>query len=431
MTEGPTKRRASFADTMSAPVYTDAPLPPYTFSLDNICWLTVTIDQGRIAPFLPEGLRLGPDGTAHLALFDIGIGWGLQRTSASFPCVVIEDYPSPDTAEACWIPTGVMHGPPCELMRRHYAEFVQGRNDVRREGNLLWITVWSETTPILKVHGRILDEEPSSGSSIDRYIGRDAGGKLASSMVSVAAEGALPLKVLSLEILPDAGPIWQAFTPLSIDWAAFTPVILANWSEPSPIYPDEDNPTSRALREALLALLNGQGRACAILNRDGTRVHQNQRAHGLLPNGPRPEVFSGRTEWRRFQDSVARLALGQGGALPLQFAAARRDHGTPVILQLAPVDPALCGPGHVLLLMIDPEAGLERPITGVLQLLGLTPAEARVAATVGRGLAPRAAAEMLGIAESTIRSTLKVVFDKLHLRRQADLTALVARLMMG
>lgn len=429
--EKQTKRRASFADTMSAPVYSDAPSPPYTFAIEQMLWCTVTIDPAKVAPLVPEGLRMGPDGTAHFALFNLGIGWGLRNSSCAFPGVVIEDFPSPDTAEAAWIPAGVMDGAPAALMRQHYGAFSQGHTVVTRDGNLMCVEVFSPTGPILTARVRVLDVESSEVSSIDRYIGRDQGGRLMSSLVSVTMEGALPVEFQSLEIAAEAPQVWQAFAPLRLNWAATVPIMLANWSEPSPIYPGQDSPAARASREALLALLNEQGRACAILHHNATVAHCNARARALLPLGPRPDMFANRGDWQRFLVGVAGVASGRPSVMPGQFAARRHDQGMPIILQLEAIDPAICGPNHALLLVTDPEAGLERPISGVLQLLGLTPAEARIAAAVGRGLAPRMAAEALGVQESTIRSALKVIFAKLDLSRQTDLVALVARLVLG
>lgn len=431
MGEKRTKRRSSFADTMSAPVYSDAPLPPYAFAVEQMLWCTVTIDPAKVAPFVPNGLRMGPDGTAHFALFNLGIGWGLRNSSCAFPSVVIEDYPSPDTAEAAWIPAGVMDGAPAALMRRHYGAFSQGHNIVKRDGDRMCVEVFSQDGPILTARVRVLNGEPSEASSIDRYIGRDQDGRLVSSLVSVTSEGGLPVEFLSLEIAPEAPPVWQAFAPLRLNWALTAPFILASWSEPSPIYLGQDSPAARASREALLELLNEQGRACAILRHDGTVAHCNARAQALLPFGPRAEIFAERGDWRRFLAMVSEVAAGRPSVEPLQFAARRQNHGTQVILQLEAIDPAICGPNHALLLVTDLQAGLERPVTGVLQLLGLTPAEARIAATVGRGMAPRLAAETLGVQESTIRSALKAIFGKLNLSRQTDLVALVARLMLG
>lgn len=64
----------------------------------------------------------------------------------------------------------------------------------------------------------------------------------------------------------------------------------------------------------------------------------------------------------------------------------------------------------------------------VRDLFGLTLAEARIAALIGAGLAPRNASLTLGISEETARTTLKRVFAKVGVSRQSELTALLSRL---
>ena len=64
----------------------------------------------------------------------------------------------------------------------------------------------------------------------------------------------------------------------------------------------------------------------------------------------------------------------------------------------------------------------------LLRSLGLTPAEARLAAKIGKGCSARSAAEELGISEHTARSTLKQVYGKLGIRKQAELGHLIARM---
>jgi len=56
--------------------------------------------------------------------------------------------------------------------------------------------------------------------------------------------------------------------------------------------------------------------------------------------------------------------------------------------------------------------------------------EAKVAALVGSGAAPRDAAERLGITEETARTVLKRVFSKVGISRQSDLTALLTKLVL-
>jgi DNA-binding CsgD family transcriptional regulator len=64
----------------------------------------------------------------------------------------------------------------------------------------------------------------------------------------------------------------------------------------------------------------------------------------------------------------------------------------------------------------------------VRDALGLTLGEAMVAALVGRGVAPNAVAEKLGVAESTARTVLKRIFAKIGSARQSEHAALLARL---
>jgi len=87
--------------------------------------------------------------------------------------------------------------------------------------------------------------------------------------------------------------------------------------------------------------------------------------------------------------------------------------------------------GHreaAVVLVIDPEAE-EGSVSEVLQALyGLTPAETRVAAAVGRGQGVIATADELGVCQSTARTHLRQVFVKTDTRRQAELVRLVDRI---
>lgn len=67
----------------------------------------------------------------------------------------------------------------------------------------------------------------------------------------------------------------------------------------------------------------------------------------------------------------------------------------------------------------------------VLRSMGLTPAEARLAALIGKGSTARSAAEELRISEHTARSTLKQVYGKLGIRKQAELGHFIARVQFG
>ena len=99
----------------------------------------------------------------------------------------------------------------------------------------------------------------------------------------------------------------------------------------------------------------------------------------------------------------------------------------PILARALPTSAALTGERAALLLFNDPIAPAPSAELN-LNLLGLTPAEARIAAQVGRGLTFREAAQVVGVAESTARSTMKAVYGKLGIGKQSELAVIVARL---
>ncbi|MEH3116736.1 MAG: LuxR family transcriptional regulator [Methylorubrum populi] len=113
----------------------------------------------------------------------------------------------------------------------------------------------------------------------------------------------------------------------------------------------------------------------------------------------------------------------------------RRGGGRPLAVEALPLRGADPFPaagagldGGVVLLLRDLLAPATRPIEPLLEELGLTRAEARVAALVGRGSAPREVADRFAVGESTVRSQLKAVYAKLAIRRQSELAVLITRL---
>jgi DNA-binding CsgD family transcriptional regulator len=78
-------------------------------------------------------------------------------------------------------------------------------------------------------------------------------------------------------------------------------------------------------------------------------------------------------------------------------------------------------------LIVTPVDRAAVPGAEVLQgLFDLTPAEAKLAAQIGKAKSPREAARALGITEGTARVTLKQVLSKTGLRRQAELVSLLS-----
>ena len=107
--------------------------------------------------------------------------------------------------------------------------------------------------------------------------------------------------------------------------------------------------------------------------------------------------------------------------------------GEPVVIRFLPTAGAARGSdllARTTLLVLALEVGRHEPIdpTIIRDLMGLTLAEARVAALIGSGLSPRLAAGRLGITEETTRTVLKRVFAKTGISRQSELVALLVGL---
>lgn len=92
--------------------------------------------------------------------------------------------------------------------------------------------------------------------------------------------------------------------------------------------------------------------------------------------------------------------------------------------------PFQCNGSSYLLLCIDLKA-MKTPDPDLLQRgFGLTPSEARLAATITAGLSLQEIATRFGVGIGTLRTQLKSVFIKTDTRRQSELVALLGQLVL-
>lgn len=176
-----------------------------------------------------------------------------------------------------------------------------------------------------------------------------------------------------------------------------------------------------------------------LLDRQGCLVQVTERGERLLAGymqlgiGRVPAATLA-TERAKLKGTIAALlredALDPAPAILLRGAGGR----PPLFIEAfhLPVD----GAAHaafgqaetrLLLLVRDPFAEASRSIVPLLEQLGLTPAEARVAMRVGRGHPPRQVAAEAAVEESTVRAQLRSIFAKLGIRRQSELAVLITR----
>jgi DNA-binding CsgD family transcriptional regulator len=134
---------------------------------------------------------------------------------------------------------------------------------------------------------------------------------------------------------------------------------------------------------------------------------------------------------REDQRALEALLAAADTARPHSPISVRRLSGQPLIVDAVPIGDGLTGRKAILLLLNDPAYPARGSAGLSLQLLGLTPAEARIAELVGSGLSPRETAGEVDNSEGTVRTSLARVYQKLGINRQAELARLVTRLELG
>ena len=192
--------------------------------------------------------------------------------------------------------------------------------------------------------------------------------------------------------------------------------------------------TARALSEALERFQCG----ALIVDRHLRIVHANRAAEMMIGDGL--AVSEGRltaslpAERARFQRFLkAALAASEGGDDTDPVALSRPRGGKPFIVQAMPVSARMAAfdlqqGAAALVLVVDPDAEARPSLAKALALLGLTPAEARLAVLIGEGRSRGEAAALLGIATSTASDTIKRIYAKLDISSQSALVRLLDRL---
>jgi DNA-binding CsgD family transcriptional regulator len=172
------------------------------------------------------------------------------------------------------------------------------------------------------------------------------------------------------------------------------------------------------------------GLPAAALGPTGRLIAANTLFEALIP-----EIFEDRAARLVLADKAADQLLARGlttgrraQALCSIPVAAKHGH-PPYVVHLL----AIAGNAHDIfsrvawMCVVMPIIPGKVPGAEVLQaLFDLTAAEARVAGAVGNAVTLEALAENLGLSRETVRSQLKAVLAKTGLKRQSELTALLA-----
>jgi DNA-binding CsgD family transcriptional regulator len=180
------------------------------------------------------------------------------------------------------------------------------------------------------------------------------------------------------------------------------------------------------------AVLEQVGLPAAVLGRGGRMLAANPPLVEMMPtvlqDRPSRLTLARPTADALFTAALTMLEKAPYAAAVHSIPIPARDEKPPVIVHVIPIR----GAAHdifsrsIAILVATPVVRGAGPSADVVQgLFDLTPAEARLAALIAAGHQPKAAAGMLGVTEGTARTTLKSVFAKTGLNRQADLIGLL------
>jgi DNA-binding CsgD family transcriptional regulator len=191
-----------------------------------------------------------------------------------------------------------------------------------------------------------------------------------------------------------------------------------------------------ARTEAALAAFEVTGSAIVLLDRCAEVVRINGAAQRLL--GPDLQITRKRLA-SRDRDANAALDRALHALLWAQTASALmppvalpRTDKRPLLaypIRLSAVSADALSPCQALVVLVDLDARPQPPEHALRASFGLTAAEARLAMRIATGASLESIADEIGVAQDTARNQLKAIFAKTDTHRQAELVAVLARLL--
>lgn len=413
-------------DTPSAALRPAADIvPPFHKLAVDVIWAGFRIDPEALRPFLPEGLVLSPASIGVLGIYQAPSGYGIAPYTRGLVGVSVEGLAGSDVGEGMFVMGNIMDEPGAATMRRFYSgATVEGTAHTWREGDLLHGV--ASVGGVDWLRATIRPGEIRAGlSGVDNFLGITQAGliKHADSTVADLADA----EIVTLEITDAAPDYMRALRPVEYVFALDASRVNSIWSEPRVV----GLTTSGNAASVFLGLIEDTGRAAAVVRQDGTLIEANASGRALLgPDGSRPgePLLSGLAAERQALGHALKMSCARKGPRVSEPIALTRAGGGRLLAYVLPLEHGEHGKDCALVLLADTREPERRDAVQMLQLFGLTGAEAKLAALVGVGHPPRGAAAELSISEHTARSTLKTVYDKLGIRKQSELGHLVARL---
>ena len=406
----------------------DIPPPPYYVRGAQMLYFLCEFDPGVLSGLLPPQLQAAPTHTGMFALYAAPDGRGLTPYTAWFAGVNVVGHDSPEGNFATYIFDGCFSDKAGLVFPSIYnAQIRPGWTRQTWTGAFVSSEAGAGPEPVIRMAATLSPGSSRSIFGVNHYLGRHREGGLIFYSVAISGQR-IDVVPTTLDILDAAQPALRRFRPKAyVNTFAWADCSLT-FSPPRRLDDGADLRQADARRVLLLDALSRMGRSAIIVGANGGVLHFNDEAEVLLsttagPAQPVGEVLKASAVLRdlaRRMDPVDAHHISEPMAL--------ETGGHTLIVQAMRLDSEMVGEPAFLLLLTDPMRKQRGHPSAGLQVLGLTPGEARVAALVGSGLPVKDAARDLGITESTARSALKVAYEKLRIGKQSELAKIVARL---
>lgn len=390
------------------------PRPPYQMRGCTMLYVAGKLDPAT-APRLPPPLRLPPEGWCNLILFYAPEGWGLAPFGAFNIAIDVDGHKSGDGNPGLFLAAGIYSGKAGQIMPRDYSPtFQAGEVGITVDGNHLTARAdIASRGASIAFSATVLDQVPATQDGMLDFfaVGHDGG------LIRYTNTHSLwvtETRDLVIDINLPLGHRLSFLKDFKVAWAVLMSDVAFTMGAPHSI---AETYTDEGMRLAFLDVLAQLGRPIAIVEQSGRIAFMTSEAQAILHDD------LGATVLRLPSATAGQPARGLAQPALLTLSSGRKlaARSFPIALRLGH------GPLSLVLLTDPHEPGTTDP-EPLLRLMGLTPSEAGLAAAIGAGYAPAEAARQRGITQSTARSTLKVIFQKLGIRRQVDLAHIVARL---
>lgn len=404
--------------------------PPYHVRTVDFMFVLTEFDEDAARAALPATLELKQNEPGFIGLYFAPVGWGIAPYSAFFVAVPVRGHDSPDGSCGYLMAEGYYSGRAGPVMHEAYnRRLVPGHVRQWDDGSHWYGEAGPGTGHSVSVRVRPVLPRPQTAlvAGVHHYLGERADGGLNIYSVAYSTEF-FPVEEVSVEFTKDASPLLQSLRPLSFPYASLAPNASLTFSAPSLVQPAGADTGARSAQVALIDMLSRLGLPAALVTTGGRVLFINAEAKAMVQQDLAPgQAWAPRgTGLRHLDRAITAAGHDPLPSKPLVLGGAERPR--PVLAQVVPVSAALAGEPAALVLFADPGGPARTDPVPTLTLLGLTPAEARIAAQVGRGLSARQAAQVLSLAENTVRSSLQVIYDKLGIAKQSELARIIARL---